>query len=102
MNIEELIERLEIKSLVFVSKDAHAAAKALREQQAEIDNAFGMLHIYGVTKERAGSIANGIEVLAARYRKESMSQQAEIERLRSERDHYRETDRGRAMRDAAG
>lgn len=38
--------------------------------EAESDRAFSMLSVYGVPKGRAGTISNGIDVLATRYKKE--------------------------------
>jgi len=39
-------------------------------EDAESERAFSMLSVYGVTKERAKTVSNGIDVLATRYRKD--------------------------------
>ena len=46
--------------------------------ECEIERAYQMLSVYGVTKERAKSVSNGIDVLATRYRKEIHMLEMEI------------------------
>jgi hypothetical protein len=44
--------------------------RVLIEKEAEINKAFSALELCGIPRERAGNIANGIEVLKTRYHKE--------------------------------
>ena len=44
----------------------------------EVERAYSTLNLYGVPVERAGSIANGIEVLVTRFRKEISCLKVEI------------------------
>ena len=48
------------------------------DAQAERIRAFSTLEVYGVPRERARSVSNGIEVLATRYRRERQALVAEI------------------------
>ena len=49
--------------------------------ERQIELAFSMLSMNGVPKERASSIANGIDVLATRYRKAAIDYEVELNRL---------------------
>lgn len=55
---------------------------ALEAQKREIERAFSILESYGVSRERAGSVSNGIDVLVTRMRKEIMSKEYEISDLK--------------------
>lgn len=48
------------------------------ELEAEIRRAFDMLGLHGVPEGRAGTVANGIDVLATRYRKDFDSLRYEL------------------------
>ena len=50
---------------------------------AERERAFQMLELYGVPRERAKSVSNGIDVLMARMRKERDALQRQIEEARN-------------------
>ena len=48
----------------------------------ECERAFQVLSLYGISKERAVNVANGIDVLVTRLRKKSNFDDYEILRLR--------------------
>ena len=50
----------------------------------EIENAYAMLSLYGVPRNRANTAANGIDVLATRYQREINCLNAEILDLKRE------------------
>ncbi len=54
--------------------------------QQQVERAFQMLEMYGVPRKRAKEIANGIDVLGTRFRKESNILNHEISDLEGERD----------------
>lgn len=54
------------------------------EIEAAYKRAFDALEVLGVPKERARSVSNGIEVLAARFRKSDRAQSARIAALEAE------------------
>jgi len=47
-----------------------------------MEKEYQVLELYGVPKKRAGSVANGIMVLATRYEKEIAALRAEVASLR--------------------
>ena len=49
----------------------------------KIRRAYAMLSVYGVPEERAGSISNGIDVLATRYKKEIRMNNGENSELKA-------------------
>lgn len=49
---------------------------------AACERAYQMLETIGVPRSRAGSVANGIEVISTRHRKEAHAQQVELTKLR--------------------
>ena len=64
----EQIKGLEAAARFWQDK-AGDMAEQVRKLEAELDQAFSMLEMNGVPKERARHIANGIDVLTTRYRK---------------------------------
>ena len=54
------------------------AAEKISKLEAELHKAYSILEIYGVPKERARSVNNGIEVLSTRFRKEIAMLEAQI------------------------
>lgn len=51
--------------------------------EKEIENAFSVLAIHGVPKDRAGTVSNGIEIYAIRMLRQHDCDVAEIENLRN-------------------
>jgi hypothetical protein len=49
----------------------------------DLDKAFYVLEMYGVPKSRAKTVANGIDVLMTRMRKERFCLEAEIKQLQT-------------------
>lgn len=49
--------------------------------EREIENAFTMLELYGVPRERARTLSNGIDVLATRFRKAEIASAMTITNL---------------------
>lgn len=66
-----------------VRGEAALIGSALQDAAHEIDRSFSMLEILGVSPARAGTVANGIDVLHTRMARESRDLRAEIERLRA-------------------
>ena len=56
--------------------------------ETEIDRAYQMLEIYGVPRDRAKSICNGIDVLGTRFEKEINILNHEIYDLRKKLEQY--------------
>jgi hypothetical protein len=52
--------------------------KELERLQEEVERAYLFLTVYGVSRERAKTIANGIDVLETRYRKDINAANAEL------------------------
>lgn len=50
----------------------------------EVERAFKMLSVHGVPRERARTVANGIDVLSTRYSKEIQTLMSVIRDLRVE------------------
>ena len=48
----------------------------------EVERAYQMLECFGVPRGRAKTVANGIDVLATRYRKSILASEMEINRLK--------------------
>jgi len=53
-------------------------ADRIAELEAEVRRAFDMLGLHGVPEIRTGTVSNGIDVLATRYRKDSDSLRYEL------------------------
>lgn len=68
-------------SMVHVFEPTGPCNCELGRLRGEIERAYQMLEIYGVTRERAKSLANGIEVLSARRRKEVREIRARVQEL---------------------
>jgi endonuclease III len=66
----------------------NAAIDRAEKAEADIDRAFQMLAVYGVSRERARHVANGIDVLMQRMNKEHAALEAEIMRLQDPHTYY--------------
>ena len=66
-----------------LASDLGALGQQIKDFVKDEERALQMLEVSGVPRERAGTIANGIDVLATRYRKEIEAQMVEIADLRS-------------------
>lgn len=63
----------------YVPETEHAALRAqVGELQRSLDQAFSILGLYGVPRERAKTVANGVDVFAARCQKQEAEQSAEM------------------------
>lgn len=67
-NTKDTLERRHILLILENSKDLEYQEKS--DLYNNVEWGFHMLQVYGVPKERAKSVANGIDVLATRFRKE--------------------------------
>ena len=83
---KELIERLRCMTPDTIGPQA---ADALEAADRETESAFAMLGVYGVPKERAKSVSNGIMVLVTRMDKERDFLQQEIAALKADAGRYR-------------
>ena len=79
--------------LISLADLAISQAETIKAQGEEIENlrrdserSFSMLELFGVPKTRARYISLGIEVLVSRYDKEVFFLNAEIAKLKQERD----------------
>ena len=54
----------------------------------ELERAYQMLECFGVPRGRAKTVANGIDVLATRYRKDLFAYEMEVNRLKVKCNSY--------------
>lgn len=66
----------------YLYEDVESAWQYYKQDYYKNEKAFSMLALYGVPRKRAGSIANGIDVLATRMQREIQSLEYDIQMLK--------------------
>lgn len=76
--------------------------KRIAELEAAQQAAFSMLELFGIPRTRAKTVANGVDVLATRYRRAAFESDRLIAALTAERDALRaDAERYRWLREHA-
>jgi hypothetical protein len=71
------------RCVAFVQQMRSADFETLKRQKIDADRAFSMLEANGVPRERDKSVANGIDVLSTRFRREIRALEEVIASLRA-------------------
>lgn len=94
----EEISQLREGSVVPVSWYEKESARAAAAER-EVERAFAALELCGVPRERAKSVANGIQVFMTRTDRERISAEHEVEKYRRDAERYRWLRRRVRLRD---